>query len=124
MKQGWYERADGYRVYVIGPKSDGSIAYEANKGGILFVDSPDELAADLESARHLPDCTGWDWKPAPPPSVQVIGQQSGNDSWKGLRLWTFRTLSRGDRYVFCAAEKGTHDWVELVFDGKGWQIVE
>jgi hypothetical protein len=121
MENGWHEK-NGNRIFVAGRDSSGKVAYQNNEGGLVHtLDSKNPF---FDGFRAIPECTGWDWKPAPLPSVQVIGQQSGNDSWKGLRLWTVRTLARGDRYVFVAAEKGANDWVELVFDGKGWQIIE
>ena len=108
----WFELEGGVRVRAIGIATDGGIVCEYRNGTAGI-----RSAGMLLSARPLPKCTGWGWveeviKPVP----QEMGSRAGADQWTGLKLWTYRTLSRGDRYVFIAADKGTNDWVEVVFD--------
>ena len=53
----WWE-CKGTRVRIIGVKSDGQIVYELSDEsvGVMSVNVAD-------SWQHLPECTGWDWKP-------------------------------------------------------------
>ena len=103
--------------FVIGFKPNGDCVWQVNNGNDFATGSGEVF----RNAVLLPECTGWDWKP---PEPQAIGGKSGSDQWTGLRLWTYRTIARGDRYVFIAAEKGNNDWVEVVFNGEGWVINE
>ena len=121
IESGWYEDESLGRIFVAGEDSEGYILIQSDGASKVYCITPRLLA--LDKWTPLPDCSGWDWK-KPVPVAQTIGGRIGADSWTGLRLWTVRTLSRGDRYVFIAAEKGANDWVEVVFDGTGWQIKE
>ena len=106
----WFELEGGVRVRAIGMATDGSVVCEYRNGTAGM-----RSAAMLSEAKALPECTGWDWVD-PKPKPQEMGSRAGADQWTGLKLWTYRTISRGDRYVFVAGEKGTNDWVEVVID--------
>lgn len=55
----WWFNADGERVYVIGTRSNGQYMFENNQNRIW------PWCGDWSDWHHEPDCTGWDWQPAP-----------------------------------------------------------
>jgi hypothetical protein len=114
----WYV-IDGTLYYVIGPTWNGDWVWQVNDKGVLATGSGEFF----RHAVHVPSCTGWDWNWVPP-APQMIGGRADTLKPNNLRLWTYRHVARGDRYVFIAEDKGANDWVEVVFNGEGWVINE
>jgi hypothetical protein len=54
----WWQATDGEIVFIIGVKLNGDVMYQ----GQLSRDGNGGL--NWKDWQHLPDCTGFDWKPA------------------------------------------------------------
>ena len=52
----WWECTDGFRLFVVGKKLNGSLLCQTDCGAI------EVYAIGGDEWKHLPDCNGWNWK--------------------------------------------------------------
>ena len=52
----WWECTDGFRLFVVGKKLNGSLLCQTDCGAI------EVYAIGGDEWKHLPDCNGWNWR--------------------------------------------------------------
>ncbi len=62
----WWEFTDGFRLFVVGRKLNGSLLCQTDCGAI------EVYSVGGDEWKHLPDCNGWHWKPEVFPQYWTI----------------------------------------------------
>lgn len=132
----WWRDAEDEILFVVGHSPSGDVVcIDAEDSTWVFEESP-----SWDHWHHLPDCTGFDWKPEPEQpsepryqsdvtcSIAASERERKQPSVKRVPLkpWVLRRYidGKGAAAIWCQQKPNDgQDWIEVFSDGnEGWEV--